>query len=175
VKKLVPKSREDKQASSTAPGGEPVVLGMWQGPGVGDMRINWSAPPDEGGPYLVTYTVLRGSIAALTEGRYDHELAASDACGISLHEALLPDQAGGSHYSLVAVVAGDNATFGYDWSGQERPAAEVCYLHLEPSARHEDTVRRGPRKACPRGVESPRIRRRLSTCGVEVSLLVGNG
>lgn len=119
----------DGQAGLPWPGeGEPVVLGMRRRDGAADMRISWAASPDEGGLYLVTYSVLRGSIAALAEGRYDHALAAPDACGIALNEALLSDQPEGSQYFLVVAVAGDNATFGYDSAGAERPSAEVCYL-----------------------------------------------
>jgi hypothetical protein len=111
------------------PGDEEIVVsGFRRLEGVGDMSIRWTASPDEGGLYLVTYSVLRGSLDSLRRGAYDHALATADSCGITGHQALLSDQPTGSHYYLVAAVAGDNATFGYDSSGQERVSAGVCYL-----------------------------------------------
>ena len=95
--------------------------------GIGDMRISWIPSPDEGGLHLVTYSVLRGTLASLRAGAHDHELVDPTACGITEHEYVMTDQRGGSYYYLVVPVGGDNATFGYDSTGTERPAAGVCF------------------------------------------------
>jgi len=91
------------------------------------LRIAWTPSPDEGGLYPVTYSVLRGDLFALSASGYSHVLATPDACGITEHETALDSQVdGGSYYYLIVAVSGDNATYGYDHLGAERPEAPVC-------------------------------------------------
>ncbi len=90
------------------------------------LRIRWNPSPDEGGLYPITYSVLRGSLRDLPTG-YQHALVAPDACGIAEHEYRTPPQDDGqASYYIVVPVSGDNATFGYDSDGRERPAVVVC-------------------------------------------------
>ena len=82
---------------------------------------------DEGGLYPVSYSVLRGDLLTLSDSGYSHALAAPDSCGITEHETELASQVdGGSYYYLIVAVSGDNATYGYDHLGLERPATPVC-------------------------------------------------
>lgn len=91
------------------------------------MRIAWKPSPDEGGPYPVTYAVLRGDCATLRAGRYSHALVAPGACGLTGHEYVMMGQGdGAASYYVVVAVSGDNATFGYDSSGREIPDSPVC-------------------------------------------------
>ena len=93
----------------------------------GDMTIRWGPSPSEGGPYDVSYSVLRGSLAALSVGAYDHALVDEAACGLLAHEYLMAEQGGGSWYYLIATVSGANGTFGDDSEGSERPEAATCF------------------------------------------------
>jgi hypothetical protein len=105
--------------------GRPIIsAGPWDD---GRLRLRWSASIDEGGLYPVTYSVLRGDLDLLRTTGYSHALAAPTSCGLTLHELILDDEIDGrSSYYLVVAVSGDNATFGYDSSGRELPAATVC-------------------------------------------------
>jgi hypothetical protein len=92
-----------------------------------DVWVIWDPSPDEEGMYPVTYSVLRGELAELSRGVYTHRLVDPAACGLTAHEYEMVDQGDGvSYYYLVVPVSGDNATFGYDSAGAERPAAPVC-------------------------------------------------
>jgi len=92
-----------------------------------DIRISWEASPNEGGLYPVTYAILRGSLEDLQTDGYLYTLVDPAACGIVENEYIMEDQVDGfSYYYVIVPVSGDNATFGYDSRGVERPAAPVC-------------------------------------------------
>jgi len=92
-----------------------------------DIKISWEASPDEGGLYPVTYSILRGSLEDLQSDGYLYTLVDPAACGIVENEYIMEDQADGfSYYYVIVPVSGDNATFGYDSRGAERPEVPVC-------------------------------------------------
>jgi len=92
-----------------------------------DIRISWEASPDEGGLYPVTYAVLRGSLEDLQSDGCLYTLVDPAACGIAGNEYIMEDQVDGfSYFYVIVPVSGDNATFGYDSRGAERPEAPVC-------------------------------------------------
>jgi len=91
------------------------------------VRIAWEPSPDEGGPYPVTYAILRGNLRQLRLGDYDYVLVHPAACGLTDHEYLMENQVDGvSYYYVVVAVSGDNATYGYDSAGTERREEDVC-------------------------------------------------
>jgi len=92
-----------------------------------DIRISWEGSPDEGGLYPVTYAVLRGSLEDLQTDGCLYTLVDPAACGIVENEYIMEDQVDGfSYFYVIVPVSGDNATFGYDSRGAERPEAPVC-------------------------------------------------
>jgi len=97
------------------------------GPGSADIRISWEGSPDEGGLYPVTYAVLRGSLEDLESDGYTYTLVDPAACGITENEYIMESQVDDfSYYYVIVPVSGENATFGFDSRGVERPEAPVC-------------------------------------------------
>jgi hypothetical protein len=93
---------------------------------LGDIRIDWWPSPDEGGPHPITYTILRGRLEDLRGPGYTYGMVDSNAWGITDHHYYMERQVDGEDYYYVVVpVSGDQATFGYDSNGVERPEVPV--------------------------------------------------